>query len=182
MSAPRGGTVVSALFPDGPAAEGALVALDASGLPRDLVEVVVSERAAHLYPGRARPPGREALAYAGVGGLVGLVLGSAVSLGLLALPGLAELHGAIAVQLLGPNMTTIAGALLGGAVGLLRRRPLDPRYGRVAAAEPGILVAAVARGPEEASEVAGILERAGGSAIHAEPGSPRGARRREGGA
>lgn len=170
MSPRTRGPLVSALFPSPDATEATLARLDASGLPRDLVDVVVSERAARIfYATRARPPGRETVGFAGAGGLVGLLLGAGVCLAMLALPGLVELRGSIVIQLLGPNLSTLAGAVVGAVIGAFVPQRIDRRFARVTAAEPGILVAAAARSDEEATLLAELLEDAGGSEVRVEP-------------
>ena len=72
---------VTALFDSAAGVDAALDALYTAGMPRDLIDVVVSpEAAAHFRGGFVRGPGRETFRFAGIGGLTGLLLGAATSL------------------------------------------------------------------------------------------------------
>src|SRR4029079_12016970 len=71
---------VTALFDTAAGVDAALDALYNAGMPRDLIDVVVSpEAAAHFRGGYVRGPGRETFRFAGIGGLTGLMLGAAIS-------------------------------------------------------------------------------------------------------
>ena len=160
---PVEGTTVSALFDDPSDVERALAALVRSGVPRDLIEVIVSPRAARrFYPERARAPGRDALRYAGAGALIGLIAGAALSLVLIAIPGFHEPGGLVFVQLLGPNLMTVAGAVVGAIVGLLVHRRAEPRHMRAVESPDAIVVVATARSAGEAAAVARSLRGTGG--------------------
>jgi hypothetical protein len=153
----------TALFDTAEAAEGALVSLVRAGVPRDLIDVVVSPQAAQrFYRGLARQPGRAALRYAGIGGLVGLVIGAAISFIIIALPGF-QAPGVVAfVQLLGPNLATVLGALIGAAYGLTRGRPAERRHRRAAEAPDAIVMAVATRSREEAEQLARLLADSSG--------------------
>jgi hypothetical protein len=165
---------VTALFDSANAVDAALARLYNAGVPWDLMEVVVSRSAAErFYSGLARTPGREVFRYAGIGGLVGLIVGATISLVMLALLGEVHERSAAIVQLLGPNFMTIVGALLGGVYGLFQRRPPQPYYARLAEATSAILVAVAARTTEQTEVVKQILVDAGGREPRVE-GHPRG--------
>lgn len=152
---------VSARFDSTAAVNGALVALSAAGLPRDLIEVVVAPAAAQrFYGGTVHGPGRETLRFAGIGGLVGL--GAAIALGMLALGGDATPGAAALVQLLGPNLATVTGAVVGGAIGMFVRRGPAPRHRPAGEAPDAILVLVRARSDAEARAIAPMLASAGG--------------------
>lgn len=169
----RGKVLVSALYDAPEQVDRALALLVTAGLPRDLADVVVPRRLAEsAYGRRVRRPGRETLRYAGIGALAGLVAGGALSLALLALPGRSEMESAILIQLLGPNVTTLLGALVGGAIGLFVRRRPDPLLARAARAEEGILLAVRARSPAEAEEVGRLLAEAGGRDVRSDRPPP----------
>lgn len=157
---------VTALFDSADAVDTVLDRLQDAGVPRDVIEVVVSRTAAQrFYRGVAHLPDREVLHYAGIGGLTGLVLGATISLVMLALAGEAEevpRRSAAIVQLLGPNFTTVTGALLGGGYGFFRRRRPRPYYARLAEATSAILVAVAARTAEQVEALKQILAGAGG--------------------
>lgn len=154
---------VSALFDDPARVDAALRALVHAGLPRDLVDVVVTEEAARrFYPGRARPLGRDAIRYAGAGGLIGLIVGATLSLAIIALPGLAAPGLTAIVQLLGPNLATVSGAVVGALIGLLTRRRAEPRHARVVEAPASIVMVVTVRTEEEADRVSRLLVENGG--------------------
>lgn len=154
---------VSALFGDTDDVDRALAALSLAGLPRDRIEVAVSPEAARrFYAGQARGTGRETLRYAGVGGIVGLIVGSAAALGLLATGASTGPVSAALVQLLGPNVTTIGGALAGGAVGAFVHRAQPFRLARAAGVADAVVVVVTTKPGEEAQEVAESLVRSGG--------------------
>jgi hypothetical protein len=154
---------VTALFDTRAGVETALDALYTVGLPRDLIEVVVSpEAAAHFPAGVARRGGRETFRFAGIGGLTGLVLGAAISLGMVAWPGLEAPGEQAIVQLLGPNVGLVTGAALGAAAGFFRHRRPDPRHARAAEAAGAIVVAVTIRSEDEGSRIIQLLARCGG--------------------
>jgi hypothetical protein len=166
---------VTALFDSADAVDAVLSRLANSGVPWDLMEVVVSRSAAErFYPGHSRTPSREIFRYAGVGGLVGLIVGAAISLVMLALLGEVHERSAAIVQLLGPNVMTIAGALVGGVYGFFRHRLPRPYYARVAEAASALLVAVAAPAAEQCVVVQQILVDAGGRELRVE-GQPTGA-------
>lgn len=167
---------LTALF-DGPdAVDQALDALYAAGTPRDLVEVVVSREAAARFYGnskqRPRAPGRETFRYAGIGGLLGFVAGVAISLVMVAWPGVDAPGGHYLVALAGPNETTIGGAALGAAVGFFRRQRPDPRFARAAEASGAIVLAVATRGEREAALLGNLLTAHGGRDVRVEGGAP----------
>lgn len=154
---------VSALFDSREAVDSVLVRLHDAGVPRDLIEVVVSPAAARrIYGGAGRPPRRQTLRYAGIGALAGVVAGATLSLVLVAWPGLDAPGGLAVVQLLGPNMTTILGAVLGSLAGVFaHRRPL-PRHRRAGEAEDAAVVLVAGRSREEAEAIMDLLRTGGG--------------------
>ncbi len=153
--------MLTALFDDRHSVDRALDALYASGTPRDLIEVVVSRESAkrHYADARRAPrqPGRETFRFAGLGGLIGFVTGVAVGLVTVAMPGLESAGGMAPVQILGPNMLTIAGAALGGAIGFFRRQKPNPRYARAAEASGAIVLAVSTRSDAEAQLLAKLI-------------------------
>lgn len=159
---------VTALFDDPGSVDRALDALYTAGTPRDLVEVVVSRDAAQRFytdkRGRltVRPAGRETWRYAGIGGLSGFVAGVLISLVMVAWPGIDAPGGLALVQLAGPNVATIGGAVIGALYGASRKRKPDPRHARAAEAANAIVLAVAARGEAEAGVLAQLLEGQGG--------------------
>ena len=165
--------LASAFYASPSEAEQALLVLEDSGVPRDLIEIAVTEEGAAHYDGRVRrDAGRETVRYAAIGGLIGLVAGAGASLLMLALPGRTELDGTIVVQLLGPNVSAIAGALLGALLGLFVRREVDPRLHRARGAGTGVLIAARARTQDEAQSLLTLLRTCGGEAARIDGDTP----------
>ena len=164
--------MLTALFDDRHAVDRALDALYAAGTPRDLVEVVVSRDAAarHYADARRAPrqPGRETFRYAGIGGLVGFITGVLVGLIAVAMPGVESAGGMAPVQILGPNMLTIAGAALGAVVGFFRHQQPNPRFARAAEASGAIVLAVATRSAEEARLLSGLIEAQGARATRVE--------------
>jgi hypothetical protein len=161
--------VVTALFDSPDSVDRALDALYTVGVPRDLIEVVVSRSAAQRFyrvrgPGRrpAREPGRETFRFAGIGALVGFAGGLGFSLLMLMWPGLDAPGGMAPVALFGPNVGTISGAAVGALLGFLRRQQPDPRYARAAEAENAIVLAVRMRGPREAELLGNLVAGQGG--------------------
>jgi hypothetical protein len=154
---------VTALFDSAAGVDAALDALYNAGMPRDLVDVVVSpEAAAHFRAGFVRGPGRETFRFAGIGGLAGLSLGAAISLVMVAWPGLDAPGGQAIEQLLGPNVGLVAGAALGACVGFFLYRSPDKRHARAADAAGAIVVAVATRSQAEGVLIARLLTESGG--------------------
>lgn len=161
---------VTALFDDRAAVDRTVDALYSAGIPRDLVEVVVSRAAAERYyaddePG-IRRPGRETFRYAGIGGLLGFIGGVLIGLVMVALPGMEEPDGMALVQVFGPNMATVGGAALGAAFGYFRRQRPNPRYARAAEERGSIVLAVATRSHEEARVLGEIIGMSGGTSVH----------------
>jgi hypothetical protein len=154
---------VSAIFVDRATAERAIPRLTADGVPRDLVEVVVSAEAArHFYAGVRPANSRETVRYAGIGGLVGLLVSVVVSLAMISLQDFAAPGATAVVQLLGPNMGAVAGAALGALFGLFRRRAPEWRHRRAAEAAGEVVVVVRARDERHVAAVVRLLAAAGG--------------------
>jgi len=156
--------VATASFRDTDAVQLALEELIRMGVPRDLIDIVVSPEAAEeYYPKIARDPGSDALRFAGGGGLIGLIVGSIISLVLIMLPGFFD-DGIIPyVQLIGPNFVTVLGAMVGALIGLLRHHRPDPRFERAAREPDSIIVVVTLRSEGEAERVTRILGEVGGN-------------------
>ena len=150
------------------AAETAVEVLTASGIPRDVVEVVVSPGADdRFYQGRARRLGTRALPYAGIGGLLGLLASVILSLEILVLPGFNLPERLARVQRVGPNVGAIGGALLGAVIGALRRRKPKGVYARAGERE-AILIVVLDRPSTDAPLIARLLEELGTEAVQIE--------------
>lgn len=162
---------VTALFDSAAGVDAALDALYNAGMPRDLIDVVVSpEAAAHFRGGFVRGPGRETFRFAGIGGLTGLLLGAAISLVMVAWPGLDAPGGQAIAQLLGPNVGLVAGAALGACAGFFLHRSPDRRHARAAEAAGAIVVAVATRSQAEGVLIARLLTERGGRDARLEDG------------
>lgn len=138
---------VSALYLSPEAVEKTLEQLVATGVPRDLIDVVVSPWAAqYFYAGRATRPGGGVARYAGISGLTGLIVGGVISLAWLALPGFQDPGALAVVQLLGPNM----GTTLGAGIGVFAQRQPERRHARAGEAVHRIVVVVAAQSEAEA--------------------------------
>lgn len=156
--------VVTASYRDPDQIQAALEHLIRAGVPRDLVDVVVSPLAARrFYPASAGTLGNDAFRYAGAGGLLGLLVGSIISLVLIMLPGFFDKGIIPFVQLIGPNFVTVVGFMIGGAIGFFKRRPPNPHFARAAAEPEAIIMVVALRSREEAERIVQILARAGGN-------------------
>jgi hypothetical protein len=166
MSAP-GPPGVSALFESSDAVDAAVLRLCEAGIPRDRIQVAVAPAAARrYYGGRARTSSHQAMRFGALGGFVGLLAGSALSLVLLAAPGREEPDALLFVQLLGPNLATVTGAVVGSVVGLFVRRRPSPRLLRRALADSDAIVVLVESSePETIERAAPLLENAGGRGV-----------------
>lgn len=157
---------VSAFFTSAEAVDRAVRKITETGLPRDLVEVVVAEpAAARFYPGSSRPLGHETMRYAGAGALVGLIVGAIASLILISLPSFFGPGPAALVQLLGPNVTTVSGAVVGALIGRFVPRAMANRHSRAGERPDEILVVARAPSESQAKQVSELLAAAGGTSI-----------------
>ena len=160
---------VTALFDDRAKVEAAIDALYLAGTPRDLVEVVVSSKAAERYYGDAgtkiRRPRRETYRYAGIGGLLGFIFGVVFGLIMVALPGIEEAGGLALVQVFGPNMATVGGAAIGAVIGYFRPQRPNPRYARAAEESDSILLAVATRNHEEARVLGELVTAHGGRRV-----------------
>jgi len=155
--------VITALYDSREAVDAALQRLHEAGVPRDLVEVVVSpEASSRFYRGLARPPGRETFRYAGIGGLVGLFFAAVLSLGIVAKPGWESPGTTAIVQLLGPNIGAVGGASLGALFGALRRRRPDRRFARAAENAGAILLLVRTLADADVAPLEQILTATGG--------------------
>lgn len=155
----------SALFYDTETVDETVTRLIRAGMPRDLIDVVVAPEAAQkYYKGRTQPRGREAMRFAGIGGLVGLIIGAFISLVLVSLPGFADPGLLAIVQLIGPNFATVTGATIGLVIGFFVHRGNEHRHARAAEAPNAIVIVVTARSREEGERLARLLADSGGKA------------------
>ncbi|HYW50176.1 MAG TPA: hypothetical protein VE861_06205 [Gemmatimonadaceae bacterium] len=133
------------------------------GVPRDLIDVVVTAPAAgRLYAGKRRAM-RPLWRFASLGGLFGLAGGAFVAFVLIAWPGFAS-PGPFAYALLfTPMITVVVGAGIGAGVSFLtRRKPSDWRLRIPPPGHDEILVVVRARGEEQVGLTLEVLQQQGG--------------------
>lgn len=156
---------VSALFDTPERVDDALERLIRAGIPRDLIDIVVAPQAAErFYGGHARSLGRDSTRFAVAGGLIGLLVGSVVSLILIFLPGFLDKGILPIIQLIGPNFATVTGALIGGAIGLFRKRRPERRHHRALESPDAIVMVVTARTEEELRRIGRLMVEGGGHA------------------
>lgn len=162
------GVPVTALFDSPEAVEQALARLNALGLPRDLVEVAVRPAGAdRFYGGRGRKRQRDTYRFAAIGGLIGLIQGTVVSLILVAMPGFLDPGVMAWAQLLGPNLGAILGATVGAVYGLFIRRKPESWHMRLNEGENVILVAALVQNKDRIESIARLMTENGGREVRA---------------
>jgi uncharacterized protein YneF (UPF0154 family) len=130
------------------------------GVPRDLIDVVVTKPAAdRLYSGKHRAM-RPLWRFASIGGLLGLGGGALVAFVLIAWPGFAA-PGPFAYALLfTPMITVVVGALTGMIISLFtKRRPSDWRLRIPPPDNDEILVVVRARGEAQIGQVLDTIQR-----------------------
>ena len=135
------------------------------GVPRDLIDVIVTQPAAdRLYSGKRRAM-RPLWRFASIGGLLGLGGGAFVAFVLIAWPGFAA-AGPFAYALLFTPMITVAVGVLIGVIAsfLTKRKPSDWRLRIPPPANDEILVVVRARGEEQINLVLDVLLQQGGRA------------------
>ncbi len=135
------------------------------GIPRDLVEVLVSQRASQRFYGRrALALGSQSFGFAAAGAIIGLLVATALSFELILFPG-RDLPGVLPfVQLLGPNIGLLLGAVVGALVGLfVKKKPRGP-YRRVLERDE-ILLVVHGRFASEAPAVEDALHRTGAADV-----------------
>lgn len=152
---------ISAFLPNNELVERALIELANLGVPRDLIEVVVSPVvAAREYKRRPQALGRQSFRFAGAGAVTGLLVGAALSLLLILNPG-RDLSSALSlVQLLGPNFGLLFGAVVGAVIGWFAKR--HPKGDALRAIERDqILVLVRERVDEEVEPLRAMFDRLG---------------------
>lgn len=133
------------------------------GVPRDLIDVVVTQPAAdRMYSGKRRAM-RPLWRFASIGGLLGLGGGAFVAFVLIAWPGFAAAGPFSYALLFTPMLTVVAGALIGVTASFVaKRKPSDWRLRIPPPANDEILVVVRARGAEQIQLVLEVLQEHGG--------------------
>jgi len=156
-------TPVFGYFPTPQAVREALPPLARLGVPRDLIDVVVTQQAADAWYAGKRRAMRPLWRFASIGGLLGLGSGAFVAFVLIAWPGFAP-PGPFAYALLFTPMITLALGSLTGALAsfFTARKPSDWRL-RIPPPDNGeILLVVRARGDEQVALTLRVLQEQGG--------------------
>ncbi len=134
------------------------------GVPRDLIDVVVTEQAADaMYAGKRRAM-RPLWRFASIGGLLGLGSGAFVAFVLIAWPGFASPGPFTYALLFTPMITVALGAVTGALASFFTtRKPSDWRL-RIPPPDNGeILLVVRARGDEQVALALQVLRDHGGA-------------------
>ena len=133
------------------------------GVPRDLIDVIVTQPAANrMYAGKRRAM-RPLWRFASIGGILGLGGGALVAFVLIAWPGFGAAGPFAYALLFTPMITVVVGALTGALISFVtKRRPSDWRLRIPPPANDEILVVARARGDEQIRLVLEVLQGLGG--------------------
>ena len=83
---------------------------------------------------------------------------------MVALPGFHDPGTMAFVQLLGPNLATVSGAIIGAAVGFFVHRTTEYRHSRAAESPESIVMAVTARSVDEAGVLEKLMTQYGGKA------------------
>lgn len=162
MARRRTQAVASAAFTDRDAVDRAMRDLLEAGIPRDLIEVATDAATAGRF--FRKGPGHRAytlLSYAGRGALIGIILSMILSLVLVFFVDIRYAGPLSIVQTLGPNVGTLAGAVIGALWGLVRPMPAADYYRRVRQTG-GILVIVHCKSHDQAERIVGRLGDLGG--------------------
>ena len=141
----------------------ALPPLARLGVPRDLIDVVVTQPAAdRMYAGKRRAM-RPLWRFASLGGVLGLGGGALVAFVLIAWPGFAAAGPFAYALLFTPMITVVVGALIGVFASFLtKRKPSDWRLRIPPPANDEILLVVRARGEEQIGLALEVLQQQGG--------------------
>jgi|GEM_PF-1369289 len=161
---------VSGFFRDEAAVSEVLHACVRRGVPRDLIDVAVSEAAApSFYGGRARPNRDSWFSWTGRGALAGLIISATISLIIIMIPGFNMSEMMAIVQLLGPDIGVIVGAFLGAMYGWMKTGDVRPQFRRATLRNDAVLMLVHLQPEEEAQELQGIFNAQGGEDVVMEP-------------
>lgn len=142
------------------------------GIPRDLMDVAVSQgAAARFFGGKAGASHDSWFSWAGRGALTGLLLTAITSLSIVLLPGFKSSNLMAMVQLLGPDIGIILGAAVGGLYGWMRESDIRPVLQRAAERTDAMLLLIHPQSQTEADTVRGIFEQCKGENIRLDTGT-----------
>lgn len=163
---------ISGFFAQEQAVENTMLACLHRGVPRDLIDVAVSEKAApHFFGGRAATNRDGWFSWTGRGALAGLLISAVLSLVIVLLPGFNPSKLMAMVQLLGPDIGIIVGAALGALYGWLKPDDIKPQLLRARERNDAVLMLVHLQPRNEAETIRSIFAQLGGEAIRVEADS-----------
>lgn len=163
IHSPQASFTVSAFFMSEEAISTSIKACLNRGVPRDLIDVALSTNAARIfYKGMAGPLRDSWFSWTGRGALVGLLISSAITLITILLFGYQASNQLAIIQLLGPDIGVIVGALLGAIYGWLKPGDIKPMMKRVLTRDDAALLLIHLQPYEEANHLKEILYQYGG--------------------
>lgn len=150
---------VSGFFRDEAAVNEVMHACVHRGVPRDLIDVAVSEAAApHFFSGRARANRDAWFSWTGRGALAGLLISASFSLFLIMMPGFDTSNTMAFVQLMGPDIGIIVGAFLGALYGWLKPGDTKPQLRRATQRSDAALMLVHLQPEDEAEAIRSIFQ------------------------
>lgn len=160
---------ISVFFDSEQAVKQAVTEVVNQGVPRDLIDVAMSEKLKdRFFRGFGQPFRDSVFSFAGRGALFGLVTTAAFSVGLSLLPGFQPPGLMSMVQLLGPDVGIVLGGALGAVYGFMRRSHPKPQHLR-ALNRDALLLLVHLRPRADAERLQELLVRLGGHEPLLEP-------------
>lgn len=161
---------VSGFFNNEQAVNAVMHACVHRGVPRDLIDVAVSQAASpSFYGGRARANRDSWFSWTGRGALAGLLITAILSLGLIMMPGFNDSHIMAIVQFMGPDIGVITGAFLGALYGWLKPGDIKPQLKRAALRSDAVLMLVHLQPEEEARMIEEVFRAQGAEDVLVEP-------------
>lgn len=144
------------------------------GVPRDLIDVAVSQGAAQRFFGGSARTYRDGwFSWTGRGALTGLLLSAALTLGIVLFSG-ANTSGAVAIiQFLGPDIGVILGGALGALYGWLRTTDVKPQLRRALERADAMLMLVHLQPQAEVDNIERIFNLHGAESVQVEADSAK---------
>ncbi|HSI44262.1 MAG TPA: hypothetical protein VK949_07960 [Methylotenera sp.] len=139
------------------------------GIPRDLIDIAVSEKAATKFNQlKAKRNTDNWFAWTGRGALLGLLTSITLTLGLILLEGYDISNQLALIQLLGPDIGVIVGAFIGALYGWLKESDNNVLMQRAEQREDALLMLVYRQSPDMAEKIQQIFREQNAEAIEVE--------------
>ena len=162
----RPSLAVSGFFTQRQQLDKALSACLSLGIPRDLIDVAISEKAADKFKQlKAKRNTDHWFAWTGRGALIGLLISIIFSLGILLIKGYEISDSMAIVQLVGPDIGIIVGAVLGAIYGWFIESDNNVLMQRADERDDAMLFLVYLQPSGEAEKVRDILVDNGGESV-----------------